>query len=363
MQRSLLTRSCILAIAILASAQNVLAWGKAGHEVVGIIAENNLTDEARAKINHIMDKQSLAAASLWPDQIKFVKGWTHTRTYHYMSIDDGSNYYEALEHLTEAQRKYSDIVRSLLKAEDILRDDWSSKLDKANAIRFLVHFIGDLHQPLHIGRYEDTGGNAIKLKWFNAQTNLHSIWDNSIIKTFVDRAENMLKFNSTFLDVFNPLNSPVEIAAVQTGGNEIYPLLPTANPEEIRQWQSSYIMTWLEESLEMRNDVYYKHTGSSESYYQRNYKAVNIRLLQAGYRLAAWLNALMSNEEFKEIEATQMREKMVQILGPNYTKQTVLVNTAGLEDKTNTGGEFSLMHNHDEDEASHNPLFDHDCNH
>ena len=363
-QSHIILRSIIFATVVFVSSSQAWGWGKAGHEVVGKIAEAHLTNDVLEKIKDILDDQSLAEASTWPDQIKNAKGWTHTRTYHYMSIDDDSNYYDALESLTASERKYSDIVRSLLKAEDMLKDDKTAKEDKANAIRFLVHFIGDLHQPLHIGRYEDTGGNAIKLKWFNAQSNLHSIWDNAIIKTFISRSKELIKSNLLFFNALNPLNSAVEITATQNGGDDIYPFLPDVSADQISEWQNSYIMSWVEESLQMRDEVYYKYTGSSESYYLRNHKALNVRLLQAGYRLAAWLNALIANRNFKNTEATQMRANMIRILGNDYTEQTVLINTAAFNNKNSfMAVDSHFLSQETQENEAYQSLFEHDCNH
>jgi len=279
-------------------AASAFSWGIPGHEAIGIIAEKNLNRVAKARIKTLLKSgEDLAQASLWPDQIKYSSNWPHTRPYHYVSIPNKNDYYSALDSLSSSEQEAGDIVRALIKAEDVLRSPKGSRKAKADALRFLVHFIGDLHQPLHVGVAEDKGGNSIDMSWHGNKTNLHAVWDTHLISTFL-----------------NPSFQMQEKKPPQPTGMEYFRNLRKPSQNEITKWQSSYIMTWLNESLSSRGTTYKGKDGSNEAYFEKSIDPLNERVLQAGFRLAAWLNAILDNQPFKEVEAAELRADLDEIL-------------------------------------------------
>jgi hypothetical protein len=131
------------------------------------------------------------------------------------------------------------------------------------ALRFLIHFVGDLHQPLHVGREEDQGGNKISVTWFDKQTNLHSVWDNSL----VDFQQYSYTEYTTVLDI--------------------------ATAEEVQSWQQSTLEDWFYESYTLANKVYATVPADGKLGYKYNYifqQDLDRQLLKGGVRLAEMIN-------------------------------------------------------------------------
>ena len=149
--------------------QFVFGWGKTGHRIVGEIAENYLTKNSKLQIKKLIGHHNLSRISNWADEIKSDPKWDHAYDWHYCTIPDGEDY-EKGKHKGQAVEKVFDFTKTL-------KDKKSTKEDKIIALKFLVHLIGDLHQPLHVGNGKDRGGNDVKVKWFGEATNLHNVWD------------------------------------------------------------------------------------------------------------------------------------------------------------------------------------------
>jgi len=150
-------------------------WGSTGHRTVGKIAENHLTKRAKRKIDNLLNGESLAFVSTYADQIKSDRSFSKYYPWHYVNLPLDTKYADA------EKNPKGDIITAIAKCVEVLKDGNSSKADKVFHLKVLVHFMGDLHQPLHIGRKEDKGGNSVKVKWFNRNTNLHSVWDSKMI--------------------------------------------------------------------------------------------------------------------------------------------------------------------------------------
>ena len=127
----------------------------------------------------------------------------------------------------------------------------------------LIHLIGDLHMPLHVGRENDRGGNQIKVMWFKTESNLHRVWDEDIINetrlSYTELAESLDK--------------------------------PTA--EQLRLWRNGNVRVWAMENLPYRNQIYgYDGNKLGYEYSYKNFPLIRTRLLQAGVRLAQVLNEI-----------------------------------------------------------------------
>jgi S1/P1 Nuclease len=307
---------CILSILIAASfsAQKSFAWGKEGHEAVAMIADQNLTSEAKAQLSKILQGVTLEDAATWPDRIKHTGPWQHTSPYHFADMLDSQNYLTMIESLPAEKRGTGDVVRALVKAEDVLRDSRSTKDQQRNALSFLVHFVGDLHQPLHQGRPDDRGGNEITAVYFGKQTNLHAIWDTLLI-------ENFMKTPSPDAGApADPDSYDLTKKQPATDDTAAYvAALRTPSAKEITQWQNSYLLDWSADSVEIRAKIYSGWTGSNSAGYQGKFADyANEKILRAGYRLAAWLNAIAVGDGFQTDKAADLRQHLAQVFGPNY---------------------------------------------
>lgn len=254
--RSLCARG-LLALAL--AAAPAAAWGPIGHRVVGRIAEGHLTPAAAAAVRDLLGPESLAQASTWPDEVRSDPAWRHADPWHYISIDDGLTYE------TAPKNRAGDVIVALTRCEGTLRSREATAAERVAALRYLVHLVGDLHQPLHVGRTADRGGNSVEVTWHREPSNLHSVWDSAMIES------EKLSFSelAAFLDH------------------------PTA--ADIASWQASDYLDWLAESMVRRTQVYDIGDGKlAYAYAYRNLPLVRARLLQAGVRLAGVLNAIFA---------------------------------------------------------------------
>jgi len=175
-------------------------WGKTGHRIVAEIAQRNLTEETLNKISLILDGESLTSVSTWADEIKSDPDFKKYNSWHYVNIPLDKNYVDI------EKNPNGDIIMAINKCIEGLKNRNSSIPSKAFYLKFLVHLVGDIHQPLHVGRFEDKGGNDIKVKFFGKQTNLHRLWDTDMINdhkmSYTEFAENLnkLKFLNTSLN-------------------------------------------------------------------------------------------------------------------------------------------------------------------
>ena len=234
----------------------VLGWGKTGHRITAKIAETYLTKKAKIQIKKLMGHHDLSRMSNWADEIKSDPSWKIANDWHWCTIPDGE-LYEKDKHAGKAVEKVNDFI-------SVLKNKKSKKEDKQIALKFLVHLIGDLHQPMHVGNGKDRGGNDIKLKWFDAPTNLHRIWDSDLI--------NLQELSySEYSDY----------------------LLLNEDRGKIRKWQGDDVLTYIHESRDMRTQCYdFSGENLKWEYFYKHKELLEKRLLQGGVRLSGELNRI-----------------------------------------------------------------------
>ena len=162
----------LAAAAALVTPSSAFAWGKTGHRVVAAIADTQLSGLARAHIREILGPgETLDDAANWPDEMRSDPAifWQRTASpWHYVTLN-GITYDHAPPE--------GDALEALNHFRAVLQDPKASLADKQMALRFVIHIVGDLHQPLHVGKCCDKGGNNVKVTWFGKPTNLHAVWD------------------------------------------------------------------------------------------------------------------------------------------------------------------------------------------
>jgi hypothetical protein len=232
----------------------VFAWGATGHRATGYIADRYLSKKARKAIERILGQQSLAMASTWMDEIRSDSTYDYMSDWHWVTIPDGMTYEQ-----TE-KNPNGDIIETLERIIAALKSGKLTDEQEAIHVKVLIHLVGDIHQPLHVGR-PDRGGNDIKVTWFRTDSNLHRVWDSDMIDdtklSYTELAESLAKPDAA----------------------------------TIQRLQKSTVRTWAVESVGYRPQVY--DIGNGKLGYQYSYKYFSIvreRLLQAGVRLAGVLN-------------------------------------------------------------------------
>lgn len=239
-----------------------LAWGATGHRVTGAVADRYLSGVARANVELLLGSEGLAQAATWPDDMRSdpAEFWQKTASpYHYVTVPTGKTHAEV------GAPPEGDSVTALARFAQILRDPNASLADRRLALRFTIHIIGDLHQPLHAGRPGDRGGNDVKVSWFGEPTNLHSVWDSKMI-------------DSRQL-------SHSELAGWLAGA---------ITPDQVIAWSNPDPEAWIAESVALRETVYPAGPSPklSYDYAYRHQQALDGRLSRAGVRIAAYLNKL-----------------------------------------------------------------------
>lgn len=168
-----------LALCFLAFTLSLSAYDAVGHRIVADIAYHNLTDKARNQLDQVLGKNGIVYAATWPDDIRSDNKYAYSYQWHYQDLDDNmaSTDLEKLLNNPKAEGEH------LFYALDSLTKRLKNNKSDAEALKFIVHIVGDLHQPLHLGRKDDKGGNAVEFNWFGRKTNLHAVWDGSLIES------------------------------------------------------------------------------------------------------------------------------------------------------------------------------------
>lgn len=169
-------RKIMLPVVALMTSLTAVAWGQKGHDVTAYIAEQHLTPHTRAVVDSLFDGKSIVYWSNWLDNASHTRDYAYTKTWHYKNVDAGERYEESRANPS------GDAVTAIKSRIEILSDPHASLADKQLALKILVHVVGDLHQPMHMGHATDLGGNRIKVKFHGRDANLHGIWDSNILE-------------------------------------------------------------------------------------------------------------------------------------------------------------------------------------
>ncbi|MBT1451719.1 S1/P1 nuclease [Glaciecola sp. XM2] len=248
----------IAAIAGVTVSQYAHAWGQTGHRVTGQIAEQYLSDEARAAIAAILPNETLAEASTHADEMRSNPApfWQDVAgPFHYVTVPAGKTYPEV------GAPEQGDSVSALAGFTKTLKDPKATLEEKQLALRFAIHIIGDLHQPLHAGNGLDRGGNDVRVSFFNDDSNLHRVWDSGLI----DRR------GLSFTEWSDWLGSKI-------------------SDEQAKQWMTTDPIIYITESTQLRDELYPEGERLSWQYLYDHIPTVKLRLQQGGVRIAAYLN-------------------------------------------------------------------------
>lgn len=242
------------------SAFGFVDWGKTGHHIIAKVAETRLTKTAHAKISDLLASASLVEVSSFADEIRSKPTYRKYASWHYVNIPDGQSYRAG------KKNPKGDLIQAITHCINQIKRSESSREEKAFFLKLLIHFVGDAHQPLHVGRANDRGGNTIRLQWFGKQTNLHRIWDNHLIDHY--------------------LNVP----AAPYG-------LPQWTKSKERRVARAPLMQWIKESQDYARLIYTEISGQKklgDAYYTQHIAGVQTQIFKGGIRLAHLLNELFA---------------------------------------------------------------------
>ena len=250
-------------IVFLLAPDAVWPWGRTGHRVSAVMAVSRLPPAALAAVRNLLEPGlSLADASTWADAQREVP---RSGPWHYVNVPISEPRYDS-----RFCSPQGCAVRRVNDFERVLSDPRASRAEKQQALRFLVHFLQDLHQPLHVGDTGSRGGNPLQVRFFDTGTNLHQVWDFRVMEWHSQD-------EGTWLQELNALATPQMAAA----------------------WSKGSVEDWASESLEEAK-LLYRQPGSQslltsgsklgEEYYEFAVPIIRLQLARAVVRLAFTLN-------------------------------------------------------------------------
>lgn len=270
MMRNLAKMVLAAALGCVPGAQ-ALAWGAEGHQAVAAIAADQLNDRARQGVLALLDggdaKAAMVLAATWADQVRPRR--PDTGPWHYVDFPLDRDAYDPRYCVADGC-----VVEAIPRFAAVVRDESLAKPVRAEALKFLIHFLGDVHQPLHCTDNRDRGGNEVKVSVGGRDTNLHAVWDSGVIR-----------------DVLRPA-SGVGL------GDGITASTPAAS---FAGWRNGDAVAWATESHQVGQKVAYGSlsgsggTGVSPIVLPASYESdaapvVTEQLAKAGARLAWILN-------------------------------------------------------------------------
>lgn len=284
-------KSIIPIIALLFYSHILFSWGANGHRIIAQICDLHLSSDSKTELENILGKNYLAEIANWPDYIRSEDEWDFAEKWHYTTIHPHQTVKLVRKQYKE-DPPINDAIEAMEMMKDILKDDAEATAflenlmekngakplnnsTKATALAFLVHLVGDIHQPLHVGKNKDRGGNKISVLFFLEKTNLHAVWDTKIIE------HERLSYTE-FAHFINKLTT-----------------------QEIAKYQEDSIDDWASESIALREHIYntlYNFTDRvtglpsfSWQYQHDNINRVKERLVQGGVRLAGVLDSIFES--------------------------------------------------------------------
>lgn len=251
-------KKAFLIIAIVCVSNSLFAWGKTGHRVVGNVAYQHLTPKAKKNIQMVLKHEHLNMIGNYMDFIRSDKKNDFMYSWHYCTVPDGKAYHEV------GAPEEGDAVVTIERLIAELKSKKFTYESELENLKYLVHVVADVHQPLHVGNGVDRGGNDVKVEFMWEKSNLHRVWDSGLIDY------------------------------QQLSFSEYTQWINHTSKDEVEQWQGEGIKVWIEEAVSYRDGIYdIPDDGKLSWVYNYNHIAtVNERLLKAGVRLAGILNEI-----------------------------------------------------------------------
>ncbi|RZK55848.1 MAG: S1/P1 Nuclease [Pedobacter sp.] len=242
------------------------AWGVLGHRIVGEVADSYINTKTRKAIQQILGTESMAMSANWADFIKSDTSFNYLSNWHYVNLPASLSQGDVFNFLES--EKGANIYNKTNEMIAVLKNTSSTAEQKKLALRLIIHMVGDMHQPMHTARKEDLGGNRVFLTWFGERSNLHKVWDESLID-------------------FQQLSYTEYTKAINH-----------TNSQQVNEWQKASLKDCVYESYQICNKIYATGIKNDDKLsYRYNFdwiETVNSQLLKGGVRLAKILNDIYS---------------------------------------------------------------------
>lgn len=244
-------------LAVQLSFGNDMFWAKTGHRVIGDVAQEYISGKTKRALKDLLNGESLASVANFADEIKADRSFSKFGAWHYVNFPADKKYTDV------TPSKYGDLVAGINHCMSVVKNENNTRADRIFYLKLLVHLIGDLHQPMHVSKAEDKGGNDIQVQWFGSGTNLHRVWDSNMINSY------------------------------GLSYSELADKLPELSKKEQKAMQEGSILDWTQESHLIANEIYESVEVGEKLGYNYSYKywgTVENQLHKGGLRLAKVLN-------------------------------------------------------------------------
>lgn len=230
------------------------SWGAEGHRITASIAYHLLSSNIRDSVQFYLGNKTIQDASNWMDEVRSNHDYDVLKPLHYINMEKGETY----------KPKNGNIISELKKTIDELTNRKAlSKGVAAIDLKILLHLLGDLHQPLHVGYGSDRGGNNIDVDYLHAESNLHKVWDTEIIRTKNITTDSCLKVLAQF--------DTKQIERIQTGD----------------------VVSWMHESRSFLDSLYhFENKKITQEYIDSKGEIVKRQLVASGVRMAKVLQGI-----------------------------------------------------------------------
>ena len=263
----------------------VTAWGPDGHRIVAEIAQQLLSPKASQSVTSVLDGSPMSAIATWADEIDHKPEFAWTKCMHYIDASKGVCFVDTNKDCA----KGCCVVKAIANYTSRIMDKTE---DVADALKFLVHFMGDVHQPLHAGHREDKGGNLIEvMPDFSGQhkrENLHEVWDGVLIKRYLGRND-WKKFALEIVDkIQNGEYNDGDTASCRDAMKGEICALTAALESAENACEFAYIN---EGGIEIKSG-----DRLTDQYYESRIVVIAKRLALAGIRLGELLNSIFPED-------------------------------------------------------------------
>lgn len=245
-----------------------LGWGNTGHRAIAEIGWHQLDKQTKRKIQMLLGDNYLPLYANYADNVRSEKDNPLADLPHYVNMPLDVTY--------EASQKSEDgdLVTVMTDMVNTLKSKSSTKDEKIVALKFIIHLVGDAHQPMHVGLVDDLGGNRIDVKWFGEETNLHRLWDSDLVDF------------------------------TQLSYTELARFAGTPESSEIKSLSNTSIVDWINETHTYTKMIY-DNLGDKDYGYDYSYMfnpVVFKQIQKAGYRLGNFLNEVMKELSIDDLK-------------------------------------------------------------
>ncbi len=332
---------CLLTVVSLQThlTPNAWSWGDIGHGAVGYIAEKNLTPAAQALVHKILGPEPLLISAVWPDHARSDPRFKPFSSYHFVEIPEGTTY----DKLSDAQKAPMSAHTIVSQVPQLLVGNTINRDQKMILLRYLVHVVGDIHQPLHVGNGVDMGANLCDVKWTDPQSgqlrslNLHTVWDENLILNIADEFQKSSGVATGGKRWFGDK----EMGDVALAFTEKEITYASANAGDLLSWyaetralhslvypdatpvkepaERSYCKMVHPESKKIVDGNYKadKVPTLEDSYVQRALPIIKKQIALGGYRLAGILNKVAESANIKPLKKDTQKNLLDKILIKN----------------------------------------------